>query len=80
MAKQPSYRDLFRVGDVVEVAHAPTEGGTATRWERGTVTKITTRLHVEHDGWSYEMAYERADYNKGIIRKVQRAARTKDGK
>ncbi len=70
MAKQPSYRELFRVGDVVEVAHAPLDGETETQWLRGKVIKISTRLHVAHGGPGH-MAYERADYNKGIIRKVK---------
>lgn len=70
MPKQPMYRELFRVGDVVEVAHAPRDGETQPEWIRGKVIKISTRLHIEFPGWSGHNAYPRADYNKGLIRKV----------
>ena len=71
MPKQPSYRELFYVGEVVEVASAPRDGETTLTWTRGKVIKISTRLHVAFSGLAGHMAYERADYNRGHIRKVK---------
>jgi hypothetical protein len=70
MAKQKTYRELFSVGDIVEVAQAPHDGDTDFQWLAGKVIKITTRLHVQHGGPGH-MAYARADYNRGWIRKVR---------
>lgn len=74
MAKQEPYKELFRVGEIVEVAHAPREGESEPEWIRGTVAHISTRLHVAHEGLNYHVAYPRADYNRGLIRKVPRVA------
>jgi hypothetical protein len=72
MAKQKTYKQLFLVGDIVQVAHAPRDGESEPEWVRGRVVKISTRLHVAYDGLDHHMAYERAMYNRGEIRKVAR--------
>ena len=69
MGKQPSYKQLFQVGDIVEVAQAPLDGETEPQWLRGVVIKISTRLHVQHGSSGGHMAYERSDYNRGLIRR-----------
>jgi hypothetical protein len=68
MTRQPTYRQLFNVGDVVEVAQAPKDGETKPNWITGRVIKISTRLHVRHGGPGH-FAYDRAMYNRGEIRK-----------
>jgi len=67
--RQPTYRELFCVGDVVEVAQAPRDGETKLQWLRGRVIRISTQLHVQHGGPGH-MAYPRAMYSRGHIRKV----------
>lgn len=76
MAKQKTYKELFRVGEDVEVAHAPRDGESEPAWERGRVARITTHLHVAYGRLDYHMAYLRADYNRGLIRKVPRTAKS----
>lgn len=71
MAKQETYKQMFRVGDLVEVAHAPREGERELEWVRGTVIKISTRLHVQYPGQDGHMAYDRAMFNRGHIRRCR---------
>lgn len=78
MPRQKTYRELFQLGDIVEVAQAPLDGETQPQWLRGRVIAISTRLHVNHGGPGH-MAYDRADYNKGHIRKAASPTRVSIG-
>lgn len=69
VARQPTYRELFRVGDLVEVGQAPLDGEIHPQWLIGTVSKATTRLYVRHPGAGVSV-YDRADYNRGVVRKA----------
>lgn len=64
------------VGDLVEVAQAPRDGETEPQWWRGRVTRINTSLIVDHG--KTQMAYGRAMYNRGEIRKVSPAILTEE--
>lgn len=66
--KQKTYKELFRIGDLVEVAQEPRDGDGVVRWLPGQVAEVSAQLHVDHGGPG-RATYEIAALDHGRVRK-----------